>query len=41
VRHLDGIDGERPDLEALAGLDFVELGVIQQRVLFQLAFDIG
>ena len=41
VRHLDGIDGERPDLEALAGLDLVELGVVQQPVLFQLALDVG
>ena len=41
VRHLDRIDGERPDLEALAGLDLVEHGVVEQRVLFQLAFDIG
>ena len=41
MRHLDGIDGERPDLEALAGLDLVELGIIQQAMLFQLAFHIG
>ena len=41
VRHLDGIDGERPNLEALAGLDLVELGVVEQRVLFQLALDVG
>ncbi len=41
VRYLDGIDGERPDLEALARLDLVEHGVVEQGVLFQLAFDIG
>ena len=41
VRHLDGIDGERPNLEALAGLDLVELGVVKQAVLFQLALDVS
>src|SRR5690349_7270556 len=41
VRYLDGIDGERADLEAFAGLDLVEHGIIEQRVLFQLALDVG
>ena len=41
VRHLDGIDGERADLEALARPDLVEHGVVEQAVLFQLALDIG
>ena len=41
VRHVDGIDGERPDLEALARLDLVEHGIVEQAVLFQLAFHIS
>ena len=41
MRHLDRIDGEWPDLEALAGLDLVQFRIIQQAVLFQLPLNIG
>ena len=41
VRDLDGMDGERPDLEALAGADLAQVGVVEQAVLFQLVFHVG
>src|SRR5664280_1167009 len=41
VRDLDGIDGERADLKALASSDLVEHGIVQLTMLFQLAFHIG
>src|SRR5437868_3915283 len=36
---LDGMDSERSQGEALTGLDLVHLGVIEQAVLFEFAFD--
>ncbi len=41
VRHLDGVDGERPDFERFACLNFVQFGVVEQTVLFQFAFNVG
>ena len=41
VRHLDGMDGERPDLETLARADLAQIGIVEQSVLFQLVFDVG
>jgi hypothetical protein len=41
VRDADGHDGEGPDGEALAGKNLDQVGVIEQAVLFELAFDVG
>ena len=41
VRDLNGMDGERPDLEAFAGPNLAQIGVVEQTVLVQLVFDIG
>jgi hypothetical protein len=41
VRDADGHDGERPKGEAAAGEDLDELGVVEEAVLFELAFDVG
>ena len=41
VGHMDGIDGERADLEAFARLDLVEHRIVQQPMLFQLAFHVS
>ena len=41
VRDLDGMDGERPDLESLAGPHLAQVGIVEQAVLVQLVFDVG
>ena len=41
VRDLNGMDGERPDLEALVGANLAQIGVIEQAMLVELVFDIG
>ena len=41
VRHLNGMDRERAELEALVRPDFVQFGVVKQSMLFQFVFDIG
>ena len=39
--YLNWMNGEGSNAEALARLDFPQLGVVQQPVFFQLIFDIG
>ena len=41
VRHLDRMNRKRPNAEALSRLDFPQVGVLQQPMLFQLVFDIS
>ena len=41
VGDADGQDGERPEGEAAAGKDLDQLGVVEQAMLFELAFDEG
>ena len=41
VRHLDGMDGERSDLETLARPDLAQVGVLEQSMLFQFVFHVG
>ena len=41
VRDADGHDGERPEREAAAGKHLDQLGVVEQAVLFELAFDVA
>ena len=41
VRDLNGMDGERPDLEALAGADLTQVGVVEQAMLVEFVFDVG
>ena len=41
VRDADGEDGEGAEVEAAAGEDLDELGVVEEAMLFELAFDVG
>ena len=41
MRHADRHDAEWPKGHAAAGKDFDELGVVEEAMLFKLAFDIG
>ena len=41
VRDADGHDAEGAEGEAAAGEDFDELGVVEEAMLFELAFDVG
>ena len=41
VRHLHRMNGERPDLEALSGTDFAQVGVVEQLVFVELVFHVG
>ncbi len=41
VRDLDGMDGERSELEALVGAHLAQLGVVEQAVLVEFVFDVG
>ncbi len=41
VRHADGLDGERPDGELHLRLDLDQLDLVEQLMLFQLAFHVG
>ena len=41
VGHLDRVDRERTDLERLAGADLIQFGIVEQRVLLELAFNVG
>ncbi len=41
VRDADGHDGECAEGEAVAGEDFDEFGVVEEAMLFELAFDVG
>ena len=41
MRDADGHDREDAEVEAAAGEDFDELGVVEQAMLFELAFDVG
>ena len=41
VCDLNGMDGERPDLETFIGTDLAQVGVVEQSMLFQFVFDVG
>ena len=41
VRHLQRMNGERPNLEALSGANFAQVGVVEQLVFVELIFDVG
>jgi len=41
VRDADGEDGKDAEVEAAAGEDFDEFGVVEEAMLFELAFDVG
>ena len=41
VRHLQGMNRERADLEALSGTDLAQVGVVEKLVLVELIFDVG
>ncbi len=41
VGDADGHDRERSERDALAGDELVEVGLVEQAVLFELAFDVG
>ncbi len=41
VRDADGHDGEGPEGDALAGYELVEVGVVEEAMLFELTFDVG
>ena len=41
VRDPDGHDGEDAEVETVAGEDLDELGVVEEAMLFELAFDVG
>ena len=41
MRYADRLDGERADGEFFLGRDLDQLGLVEQLVFFELAFDIG
>ena len=41
VRDLDGVNGERPDLEAFSRTHFAQVGVVEELVFVELVFDVG
>ena len=38
MRHVDGMNRERADLEALSGANLMQIGIVQQAVLFEFVF---
>ena len=41
VRYLQRMNGERPNLEALSGTDFAQVGVVEELVFVELILDVG